>query len=153
MTTCGEETTLFNGEPCLVECKDGFAPKDGTSGLFTCEAGTSWKGNLECVPVDCGETVDQLKQGRFEYVDAGGAARDKCTEGTTFGSECQLRCSQWYSEIEGAAVKPFVCQANGLWEGEIDCRGKRCGRDAPVEENTVVWRLTWSHFPPWNRQD
>jgi hypothetical protein len=141
-TVCGEATTLFNGEPCLIECQEGYAPKDGTTGEFRCQADKSWKGDLECVPVDCGNTVDQLKQGRFEYVDGTGTSPtvvEQCEGDTTFnGDNCFVRCTEGYTEIEQTAVKEFTCSKEGLWEGEIDCRGKRCGRDADVAENTVA---------------
>ena len=146
-----------------MQCAEGFLPKEGTSTLFTCGADQVWipagapETKLVCERVDCGAKVTQLKPGRFEYVTmvvGSDKIVEECTGrngDTVYEEECRVQCAEGYREYEtetdettGVTTpikKDYVCEKDGLWEfpdGSLDCRGKRCGRNAPVAENVIA---------------
>ena len=158
-TCSGEQLKYGSLDNCDVPCTEGFLPKDGTSTLFTCGPDQLWipagapETKLVCERVDCGPKITKgLKPGRFEYISMAGTDRviDGCTgrDGeTVYEEECRVQCAEGFREYEteeatGFPVKKdYVCSKNGDWEfpdGSLDCRGKRCGRNAAVAENVIA---------------
>ena len=102
-------------DSCDVTCAPGYFLNSGSQ-TFTCDEDGQWSGSIECLPLDCGSTIDTLPLG----------AVASCSGNTAYGGDsCVATCRAGYTQDSGSGI--FTCGTSGTWEGEITCTPVDCG--------------------------
>lgn len=140
---CREIEQQYGGPPCVARCKTGYVPKVGTSASFRCAEDGKWNGTLICEPIACSAKIGDLVEARIRYLD-GTSNNPRVTKDcadTKYKQSCRVQCDAAYSAVD-KEPKPFECTAAGIWEpgalGDLDCKGKRCGREPLTNFDTVA---------------
>jgi hypothetical protein len=109
--------TKFGGDHCTATCLPGF---DGSSSNFSCSDTGDWVGSVQCTPKDCGDTVLKVSN-----------TFSDCSASSFYGgTPCQVRCLAGHDQVAG--TNSFICNEEGVWQGELACIIKDCGSFADV---------------------
>jgi len=116
-----EESRIFGGKGCLVQCEAGFNGKNSINNpaTFKCQANGQWAGKIACMAVDCGSMIPGLISKN---------ARATCSGRSTYqGPGCKATCMPGFS----GAPALYTCGVDGNWRGEISCSSVDCGYKIP----------------------
>eukprot|EP00049_Salpingoeca_infusionum_P023049 m.10121 g.10121 ORF g.10121 m.10121 type:complete len:1945 (+) comp5528_c0_seq1:252-6086(+) len=113
------------GTECTASCDTGFEPE--VSSTVTCQPEGVFDGFPDCAPKDCGETIPGLSSN---------VVANCGNVDTTYGGICIPMCEPGYVSAGGLGF--YICTADGVWEGSMNCEPIDCGTSPEGLASTVI---------------